>query len=478
MIFEMLIEDEYIWALRKKLPFFVKKVFETTEPRNFVRNWHIDFICEYLQAVNRKEITRLIINVPPGYTKSVMVNVAWSAYRLGINPADRIMSASHSYQLSISMSNKTRQVMESDWYKKVFPETRLKTDVENRQNFYATTENGHRGAYSVGGKVVGSSGDCLIIDDPIDASDTSSLAKIKSCNDWFDHSFYTRLRDKKEGAIVIIMQRLAEDDLVGHLLKGEIDKYHHISIPGIEDTLGGKLYSFGSFSRMRTEGELLCEAIDNDVTIAKAKERMGTYQFASQYQQRPAPLGGGVFKKEWIQFHDDDDWPDRFEEIINSWDTAYKPDEHNDPSACTIWGILGEDYYLIHVFVKHLEYPNLKAKMTDLYDEFDSDRILIENKVSGISLAQDFRLDKNRKLPIIPINPIGDKLTRAHSVTPKFESGRIHIKKNSPWLDAYLIELLLFPQAKHDDQVDSTTQFIKWAKTRSKKIINVKPIIV
>lgn len=456
--------------LRTNLPAFIHKVFKEVEPTDYTPNWHIDLIAEYLYKVVTGELKRVIFNVPPGYTKSVAINIAFSAFIAGHNPRCRIISASHTYGLSVRMSTKVKRIIESDWYRELFPYTKIGA-VENTQDFYRFTAGGFRMASAVGKAITGEGGDVLLIDDPINAKDAAgtSGAAINGCNDWFDGTFYSRLRDKKKGVIVLIMQRLHENDLTGHLLGSEFDKYEHCIIPGVEETPGGKTYAYGDFSYYRAEGERLCDAIEGELEIAKARERLGSYGFAAQYQQIPSPAGGGMVKIEWFKRYK---VAPEFKRIIQSWDTAIKAAQINDPSCCTTWGETDHGYYLLDCYVARLEYPELKRTVINHYEKWKPNIVLIEDKASGQQLLQD--LKRSTTLPTIPINPTADKTTRMSGVSALIEAGRCYLPESAPWMHDYEHELMMFPNGSHDDQVDSTSQFLNYVRVpRAQPMIRV-----
>ncbi len=453
------------FGLRHEPKHFINKVFSETEPVPFTPNWHIDLISEYLKAVQKKELKRVIFNVPPGYTKSVAINIAFSAWCLGKDARERIISTSHTDRLSLRMSNKAKRVIESEWYKRIFPETQIIQEVQNTQSFFTTTKGGFRLASSVNASITGDGGELIIVDDPIDAkkANAASGVAIEEVNEWFDGTLYNRLRDKKEGRIVIIMQRLHENDLTGHLMKGVLDQYEHCIIPAIEDTSGGKTYTYGKFNKFREEGELLCDKIEGQPEIAKMKERYGSYGFAAQYQQQPAPKGGGMVKLEWFKRYKEK--PAQFIKIVQSWDTAIKAAQINDPSCCTIWGETATGHYLLDCYVERLEYPELKRAVMNLAAKWNPHTILIEDKASGQSLLQDLR--REIKLPTIAINPVADKETRMSAVSATIEAGNVYLPDTANWLHDYERELMLFPNATHDDRVDSTSQYLNWSRNKA-----------
>ncbi|QDV34922.1 phage terminase large subunit [Tautonia plasticadhaerens] len=445
--------------LRTRLAAFTRKAFATVDPgASYKHNWHIDLIAEYLEACTRREIKRLIINIPPRYMKSISVTVAWPAWLLGHNPSERILAASYAEVLSLKHSVDTRLILQSEWYKRVFPGVHLTGD-QNEKRKFVTTARGHRFATSVGGSAIGEGGNFLIVDDPLNAAQALSDADRETANTWFDQGFCTRLDDKENGVIVVVMQRLHADDLSGHLLaKGG---WENLCIPAIAETR--TVIDFGRVKVVREEGDLLHPERESAAAVEAQKNIMGSYAFAGQYQQRPAPAEGGIFKAGWFKRHERPQ--DSYLQIVQSWDTASKAAELNDPSCCTTWGIRPDGYDLLHVLVKRLEYPQLKARVAEHAETWGANAVLIEDKSSGQQVLQDLR--HSTQLPLLAINPEKDKETRASAVSALVEAGKVSLPTHAAWLTDYEMELMTFPNAPHDDQVDSTTQFLNWMRTRS-----------
>ena len=456
------INDEQVLdaLLRTRLAAFTRKAFGTVDPgAAYKHNWHIDLIAEYLEACTQREIKRLIINLPPGYLKSISVNVAWPAWLLGKNPSERILSASYSESLSLKHSLDCRQVVTSDWYRRIFPATLLTGDQNEKQKFM-TTGRGFRFATSVGGSSTGDGGNFLIVDDPHNPKQAESEKERENGLIWFDRTFSNRLRDKANGVIVVVMQRLHSKDLTGHLLaKGG---WEQLCLPGIAETK--TIIDFGRVKHTREVGDVLHPSFEPAEIVERQKIDMGSYAFAGQYQQRPAPAEGGMCKMHWFRRYEKQE--DKYEKIIQSWDTASKAGELNDPSCCTTWGIRNDGYDLLQVMVRRLEYPELKLLVRTQAEDFGANAVLIEDKSSGQQLLQDLR--RETKLPLIPILPEKDKITRFAAVSAMIEAGRVSLPLNAAWLTDYEMEMLTFPNAPHDDQVDSTSQFLAWAKGRDR----------
>jgi predicted phage terminase large subunit-like protein len=350
--------------------------------------------------------------------------------------------------------------MTSAWYRGIFA-TRLAAHRQAVQEFI-TTAQGYRLATSNGGVVTGRGADIILIDDPLKPEEALSEAQRRTANDWFDHTLYSRLNDKRHGAIVIIMQRLHEDDLVGHVLAQE--PWDVLSFPAIAeaDEVHRIETIWGPRCFTRRQGEALHPDREPLETLDRIRRTVGEYNFAGQYQQSPAPLGGGMVKAKWFKRYRESERPERFDRIVQSWDTANKATELSDFSVCTTWGVTGKDLFLLGVFRRRLEYPALKRAVRQQQSQFNANLVLIEDKASGTQLIQELIADGCHS--VTRYQPTTDKIMRLHAQTAIIENGFVHIPETAPWLAEYLHELIVFPKGKHDDQVDSTAQFLDWFK--------------
>lgn len=276
---------------------FLGKSFTTVCPgQRFIMGWHLDLIAEHLEAIRRGEITRLMINLPPRSLKSITVSVAWPAWLLGYNPRARILAASYAQTLANKHSLDCRHVLQSDWYRKIFPGAVLSGE-QNEKHKFLTTQRGMRLATSIWGSATGEGGDVLIADDPINPLQANSRVWREFVNNWFEHTFATRLDDKRRGAIVLVMQRLHADDLCGHLLhKGgwEVLKLPAIAPQAQSWRIGGRTFR-------RKEGALLHPAREDAALLSRAQRELGSAHFAAQYQQEPVPAEGGMVKLGWFK---------------------------------------------------------------------------------------------------------------------------------------------------------------------------------
>ena len=437
--------------------------YELNRETDFLHNWHIEKIAEELEKCRRGETRRLIITEPPRSLKSHMVSIAFPAFLLGHDPTAKIIAASYVQDLADNHALACQRVMRSPWYRDLFPATCLDSARPAVSDF-RTTKNGFRLSVSVGGPLTGRGGDFIIIDDPLKPDEARSDVQRKNVNDWFDHTLLTRLNNKETGCIILIMQRLHEDDLVGHLL--ERGGWKLLRLPAIaeEDEVHEIRTLLGIRRFIRRAGEALHPKRESLETLAMIRENIGEYNFAGQYQQAPAPFGGGMVRAEWFKPYSPAGKPQSFQMIIQSWDTANKPSELSDYSVCTTWGVNGKDIYLLHVFRKRMDYPELKRMIRELANMFQPRVILIEDKASGTPLIQELRHEG--VWAVQAYKPTMDKVMRMHSVCSTIENGFVHIPEKAEWLPAYLHELTTFPRSKYDDQVDSTSQALDWQKQR------------
>ncbi len=457
--------SDYQALLRRDLNAFIERAFYQLNPTaTFLPNWHIEVVASALEACRRGEITRLIINQPPRSLKSHCASVAFTAFLLGHDPSAQVIGASYGQDLANKHALDCRTIMASAWYQALFPHTRLSSGRQAIEDFM-TTRQGSRLSTSVGGALTGRGADYLIIDDPLKPDEALSDNQRKAVNGWFDTTLYSRLNDKRKGRIILIMQRLHEDDLVGHVLG--VEPWKVIRFPAIAEENETHVIQtpYGTRRFRRRTGEALHPDREPLEVLNHLREAQGEYNFAGQYQQAPAPLGGGLVKADWFKTYTPTDLPASFEMSFQSWDTANKPTELSDYSVCTTWGIKEKHVYLLHVFRKRLGYPELKRAVRDQAEAFGPKAILIEDKASGTQLIQE--LVSEGMHAIKKYEPTMDKIMRMHSVTSTIENGFVHLPDKAAWLGEYLHELTSFPKGKYDDQADSTSQALDWFKQQS-----------
>ena len=291
-------------ALRQELPCFVQKAFCTLEPGTaYQHNWHVDHLCWQLSRVARGELRRLILNVPPRSMKSITASVAFPAWVLGHDPTKRIICVSYAEDLARKLSVDTRTLLDSPWYRELFPGLQL-ASKRPRNTELITSAQGYRFAAGVGGSVLGRGADLIIVDDPIKATDALSAAERRRVAEFYDNTLYTRLNDKRTGAIVLIMQRLHQDDLVGHVL--ERDDWEVVAIPAIatEDRCY-QLSDDPGHVYLRRAGEVLQDSREPRAVLEQIRRSQGSLTFSAQYQQAPVPAEGNIVKREWLRFYDE-----------------------------------------------------------------------------------------------------------------------------------------------------------------------------
>jgi hypothetical protein len=279
---------EYGLILRSDLSCFAERCFAELNPRApFLPNCHIEVIAAKLTAVREGKIKRLIINLPPRHLKSLLASIAFPAWYLGHDPSAQIRCVSYAQDLADKHARDCRSMMMSPWYQRIFA-SRLASHRQAVQEF-VTTRQGYRLAISNGGVLTGRGADIILIDDPSKPEEALSTALRRACNGWYDHTLYSRLNDKRRGAIVIIMQRLHEDDLVGHVLAQE--PWEVVSFPAIAEADERHQIEtiWGSQCFMRRPGEALHPEREPLATLERIRRTIGEYNFAGQYQQSPAP---------------------------------------------------------------------------------------------------------------------------------------------------------------------------------------------
>lgn len=456
--------------LRRQLASFVEMSFRDLNPTKlFVANWHIEAMCHALEQVEKGKIKRLIITLPPRTLKSFTVSAAFAAWVLGHDPAKKIISVSYSRDLAVSLGTGLRNIMQSDRYRALFPNARL--GGKNTETEQSTTAGGMRYATSVGGTLTGRGGDLILVDDPIKAGDVMSEAERTTVNAWFRDTLLSRLDSKRDGAIVIVMQRLHEDDLVGHLTEAEDHGWTVLDIPAIapEDRSYRVSNQRSRKYYHRKAGEVIDPTRESRENLEQLRRDLGSAQFAAQYQQNPLPPQGNLIKREWLASYSQMPALSTADAIVQSWDTAMNAKEQNDYSVCTTWAIFGRHYYLLDVFRQRVEFPQLKRAALDLIQRYRPSIVLIEQAGHGIALRQELLVASRarRERPSFPSpSPKGDKESRVSGVSSMIEDGRVLIPAEALWRDAFIKEIAGFPSTRNDDQVDSVTQFLSFVRMR------------
>jgi predicted phage terminase large subunit-like protein len=450
--------------LRGDLTSFIERSFYELNPQTeLVPSPHIEVIASKLELCRRGKLRRLIINLPPRSLKSHCVSVAFPAFLLGHNSAAQIICASYGQDLSDKLARDCRTLMASSFYRRVFLGTQLSPEKQ-AVNDFMTTRQGFRMATSIGGVLTGRGADFILLDDPLKPEDALSETKRNAANEWFDSTLQSRLNNKATGVIIIVMQRLHQDDLVGHVQ--EQGNWEVLSFPAIavEDEEYQYETLFGSEIFARKKGEPLQLEREGLHTLDAIRKSMGEFNFESQYQQNPMPVGGAMVKTAWLQYYES--LPSRFTIKVQSWDTANKSGQLNDYSVCTTWGAYEQRYYLLNVFRSRLNFPDLKRAVHQQANLHKPNKIVIEDKASGTQLIQDLKNEGLYYITPYTPPPASDKILRLHAQTAEFENGHVLLPRSAPWLSDFINELTSFPGSKFDDQVDSTTQALDFLKSK------------
>ncbi|MBL8571973.1 MAG: phage terminase large subunit [Phreatobacter sp.] len=436
---------------------FTEKVFRALEPgQPYLHNWHLDHIAEALARVERGELKRLIINVPPRSLKSILVSVAFSAWVLGRDPRKRIMCISYAEDLARKHALDTRKIVDEAWYREIFRDFEIPRGRARDLDF-GTTLNGYRFAAGMGGAITGRGADIILIDDPIKPADALSKAMRRRAIEYYDGTLQSRLNNKREGAIVIVMQRLHEDDLVAHVTQNE--DWEVISLPAIatEPTVH-RLSDDPSDIYHRAAGEVLHAEREPREILEALRRSMGSLIFSAQYQQAPVPPEGNIVKRDWLRRYETR--PETFDLVVASWDTASTIGETSDYSVGTVWGAKGLDYYLLDLVRGRFEVPDLRRRLVALSTQWSANATLVEETDIGRAIVQELRITDQLRCILRP--PRFDKEARILAQSARFESGQVHVPSEATWLAEWLSELLAFPNGRHDDQVDSTSQALHY----------------
>lgn len=453
-----------LYALfRSDFSYFWMKVFKTLNPgTTYLSNWHIKAMIHVLMQCYTGDIKRLIITIPPRYGKSQLATVAFPSWLLGQDPSKRVIGVSYSQSLSAEHANMTRKVIMEPWYNKTFSATDISL-MKNTETFFQTTKGGSRFATSIGGTLTGKGGDLIIIDDPIKAGEEPSPNALQEVIDFYRGTLVTRLDDKINGCMIVIMQRVHENDLVGYLLENE-PGWHHLNLPAIADR-DFHIPIGPNDTYHRHEGELLHPEREPIEVLNQLRESLGPYSFAAQYLQNPVPIGGGIVKWDW--FNQFDKVPERAHDswIVQSWDTAATIKEHSCYSVCTTWLVQNNRYYLINVLRRRMEYPELLSSVITNATAYNARLIIIENNHGSLPLINTIR--NHTTLCTATVTPRGDKETRMKAESVAIEAGKVILPTEASWLAEFKREIVRFPKSKHNDQVDSLSQFLYWARKRN-----------
>jgi predicted phage terminase large subunit-like protein len=468
---EALVFDLQTRAAAASLKEFTRQGWHVLEPTSaFVDGPHIDAICLHLEAVTRAitagefvattaAIFALIINMPPRHMKSLLVSVFWPAWVWIRFPHIRWLFASYALSLAIRDNVKMRRLIESPWYRTRWGASFELTTDQNVKAKYENNKTGYRMAVAVKSSTTGEGGDVLVTDDAHNVIDVESDAKRENTITWIDEAWSTRGNNPATVAKVYVGQRTHERDAYGHLLaKGG---YDHLCLPARFEVKHphaplGHATSIGWRDWRTTDGELLWPARFAASDIVALETALGSHAAAGQLQQRPSPRGGTIIQRVWLQYydvlpHDVTDW-------MQSWDCSFKDERDSDYVCGGTWCRRGSQYFLVHRVKEHLDITATVAAVRSMSNAYQKAVLkLIEDKANGPAVIQTLK----RELPgLVAVSPSVSKVERLNACAPTFEAGNVFLPRNAPWLEDYIGELVGFPRAAHDDQVDMTSQAI------------------
>jgi len=454
----------------KSLSEYIKQAWPIIEPGvDYMHNWHIDAISEHLEAVNLGQISRLLINVPPRYMKSIAVTVKWPTWTWTKNAYKRFISLSYSATLSKKHNINRRDIILSPWYQERWGDQFSLKDDKNTQMNFENTKTGFMFATSIGGTLTGEGGDYIIVDDPHNPQQAQSKAERESAIEFFRTTLPTRLNNKKTGAIIVVMQRLHEMDVSGHCLKNE-EGYTHLCLPGIAEKRTIITMPISLREIIREKDDLLWPEREGKKEIAQMKRSLGSYGFAGQYQQTPSPEDGNILNRTWWKYYKV--LPSEpFDEIVQSWDCAFKDLKTSDYVVGQVWGRLGARFYLLDqvrgkmgISATMQAIRNMSAKWPKATAK------LVEDKANGTAVIELLQ----REIPgLIPIEPEGGKIVRAQAISYLVEAGNVYLPdpEIASWINDFVEEAAMFPNGENDDQVDCCSQALNRLMTPTVKAL-------
>lgn len=490
LFMEEIIKEKERIKCEGNLNFFLRKAWHCIEPAiDYTANWHIDAICEHLQAVTDGEIKRLLINMPPRNLKSVTATVMYPCWTWLNNPYKRFISVSYSDALSKRHNMDRRHIIKSNWYQSNWKDKFVLKDDLDTQRKFGNDKEGFMMSTSINGTLTGDGGDIIILDDPHNPKMAESDAERQQALDFFTQTLPSRLNDKKNGAIIVIMQRLHEEDISGHILNKDLG-YTHLNLPAIAEQKTIITFPKSKKEIVREVGDVLNPKREDKEELDQLQKEMGSYAFSGQYQQSPTPSGGGMAKKWWwrywkpkgvklppIRIKNSEgkyieieaiDIPANFDEMLQSWDMAFKANKDNDFVSCGVWGKKNADKFLIDLLLERLDFTqSVEAVRAMAKKHPKAYRKLIEDKANGPAVITTLQHEISG---IIPYNPGSDsKEARAAACTPQIESGNVYLPHPAlySWVDEFIENWAKFPLVKHDEQVDITSQaFNYWNKNQ------------
>ncbi len=446
---------EYTLAERK-LSAFVNGAWDVLEPETELHwNWHHDLICEYLTAVDLGQIKRLIINVAPRSTKSLLTTVCFPDWTWVKKPSKRFLFGSYADVLATKHSIYRRNLIESPWFQAAWGDRFHLAGDLNKKTEFANNRTGQMKAAGIKGSIIGEGGDIIIIDDPHNPKSAESDLEREATLQNFDLAWSTRLNDKKTGAIIIVMQRLHHLDLTGHLIARNAG-YEHVAIPSIAEKKTIIVFPISKKEKVREIGDIMHAERDGPDELAQAKKDLGTYGFVGQHQQSPTPRSGGAIKRSWLKFYKT--LPEGISRKIQSWDLSFGESASGSYTVGQLWGEQGPNFYFLSQTRDQMGFTEqISAIRAMSYAHPDAFEKVVEKKANGAAVLDTLEKEISG---LIKYEPKTSKEARLDAVAPIWEAGNVWLPDPSiaPWIEDFITELMAFPKAAHNDQVDAMTQ--------------------
>ncbi len=435
---------------------FIRIGWKVVEPsRHYVSNWHIDAIAEHLEAVSKGQIRNLVINVPPGSTKSLSVSVFWPVWDWILHPGLRWIFASFDLKLQKRDGRRSLDLIQSPWFQERWPQLAL-TEKDPSVLQYHTTASGWRYGTSVRGTVTGNHGDRLVCDDPVKPLDATKN-NLERCIEWWDGTMGTRQADAKTTARVVMMQRLHDMDLAGEMIKR--GDYEVLRLPMRYESKFPCVTSLGVADPRTEDGDLLDPKRVPEAEVAKLEKILGPNGTAAQLQQRPAPAGGNIFKREWLR-NTYTCLPLSVDQWAMSVDCTFKKKENSDFVCIGVWARVGVNFYLVDLINERMSFTDTLIRIKEMSDRHPLCLVkLVEDAANGAAVV-DVMSTQINGLELVP--PKGGKEARANAVTPLYKGNNVWLPEHAVWLQQYKDQLADFPYAANDDMVDMSSQGLSW----------------
>lgn len=474
-----LFDEVAIRRARHSLRFFVEWAWPILEPGTVVQpNWHIDLICEYLEAITAGEIRRLVVNIPPRYMKSLLISVLWPCWEWQQRPSIRSVFSSYAERLASHHSLSRRRLIRSRPYQRFAPAVRLTRDQQEKLEFH-NTMGGIMVATSTGGSITGKGGNRIIIDDPHNPAGAESDAQRQQATDFYKYTLSTRLDDPAHDAIVLVMQRLHTRDLSAICLE---QGFAHLCLPALAPSRTTIVFPRSQRTIVRELDEPLWPERQGVDELERQRQILGSYGFAGQYQQEPVPRIGGMFRYEWWPYFDQ---LPLFDEIVQSWDLSFKDGDGHDYVVGLVAGRVGAHIYLLDRFKARVSFVETLHAIRQMVAKYPTTRaVLIEDAANGPAVVSALHKEIRG---ILPVTPEGGKFSRAAAVQPQIEAGQVFLPRprfadgqlrfEYAWVEDFVEQCSVFPKGEHDDDVDALTQVLVYMQKRPANLLSASQIL-